>query len=202
MDPDILSKSQTGAPVKLCTKCGTEKSVDRMVRDSTRADGVKKICKPCHALVQRAWVKSDPQHALAIARSWREADPDRLQSYRLRKYNISLEHYRSMFIQQSGKCAVCTVEFGDCKKTSPRVDHGHKCCPGQSSCGSCIRGLLCDRCNVVLGRMQDDIAILEKGIAYLRSFQKEETSCSDKMISFVPSLYSLDGDGEKSMAVI
>lgn len=31
------------------------------------------------------------------------------------------------------------------------IDHDHACCPGNESCGKCIRGVLCGSCNVILG---------------------------------------------------
>jgi hypothetical protein len=47
------------------------------------------------------------------------------------------------------------------------IDHDHACCPGRISCGKCIRGLLCNRCNRALGLLGDSIELLKKMIAYL-----------------------------------
>jgi hypothetical protein len=37
------------------------------------------------------------------------------------------------------------------------VDHDHRCCPGNYSCGNCIRGVLCRGCNTALGGINDQI---------------------------------------------
>src|SRR5688500_5473594 len=48
-------------------------------------------------------------------------------------------------------CMICT------RYRARAVDHDHKCCKGKTSCGRCVRGLLCGNCNTMLGR-QGDIA--------------------------------------------
>lgn len=41
------------------------------------------------------------------------------------------------------------------------VDHDHSCCPGEGSCGLCVRGLLCHRCNHTIASLE---SLLEVGI--------------------------------------
>ena len=68
---------------------------------------------------------------------------------------------------QNGGCAIC----GGAPKDGPslHVDHDHACCPGRKkSCGLCLRGLLCEDCNRVLGMFGDDIARFEAAIGYLK----------------------------------
>jgi hypothetical protein len=34
------------------------------------------------------------------------------------------------------------------------VDHDHGCCPGQVSCGKCVRGIICNDCNTKAGAIE------------------------------------------------
>lgn len=52
------------------------------------------------------------------------------------------------------------------------IDHDHDCCAKQTTCGQCIRGMLCVNCNHALGHMKDDVSRLKKAIAYLERFPK------------------------------
>lgn len=46
----------------------------------------------------------------------------------------------------SMKCSVCARE-----ETKLSLDHDHKCCPGNYSCGDCLRGVVCAKCNSLIG---------------------------------------------------
>lgn len=75
---------------------------------------------------------------------------------RKRIYGITSAEYDRMAAEQGGRCLVC--------ETTPAarilvVDHCHR--TGK------VRGLLCDRCNRLLGVADDDIELLRKAIAFL-----------------------------------
>lgn len=83
------------------------------------------------------------------------------------KYRFSLapEEYDRLLTEQGGVCLGCLLgpeEVGDLV-----VDHDWSCCPGERSCGKCIRGLLCRKCNSALGMVRDDTKVLRQIIRYL-----------------------------------
>ena len=49
------------------------------------------------------------------------------------------------------------------------IDHDHMCCPGKSSCGNCIRGILCLHCNTALGLLRDDPAKISSLLNYMQT---------------------------------
>lgn len=96
-----------------------------------------------------------------IARRWKEKNPDFYINWHLQKnFGISVEQYREMSARQNDVCAICKRPE-TMKNRSLAVDHCHK--TGR------IRGLLCGGCNVSLGRVNDDPALLQSMIDYLRA---------------------------------
>lgn len=85
---------------------------------------------------------------------------DVLKNAQLKKnYNIDLETYNQLLVDQNHKCAICkTDETSLSKKLS--VDHDH-------ATGK-IRGLLCQHCNLGLGHFKDNIDLLLDAIKYLK----------------------------------
>ena len=82
---------------------------------------------------------------------------------RVRKYGLTPADVERMRFEQLGRCAIC-------QKPEEKlvVDHDHACCPKpETSCGSCVRGLLCSRCNVALGIWQDNPRLVLAAAAYL-----------------------------------
>lgn len=83
------------------------------------------------------------------------------------RYKLNPKNYDNMLNEQKGKCKICGNKFVGSKDI--HVDHDHNCCSGRESCGKCIRGLLCERCNLMLGYAGDNIEILKNAIKYLNS---------------------------------
>jgi Recombination endonuclease VII len=74
------------------------------------------------------------------------------------KYQLSLEDYQRLMDACGGVCQLCgkaeTRKHPSGQVHELSVDHDHSCCPGDKSCGRCIRGLLCSACNFALGRVE------------------------------------------------
>lgn len=78
------------------------------------------------------------------------------------KHRLTRAERGRLLEAQGGVCAIC-------QHSDPNllVDHDHACCPGRESCGKCVRGLLCQRCNTGLGQFADDSRRLALAIDYL-----------------------------------
>lgn len=88
------------------------------------------------------------------------------------KYRLTVERYGELLLSQGGVCAVCKKLPEGPKLLA--VDHDHSCCPTLKTCGKCIRGLICQHCNHILGHAFDDLKILVAAVAYLQSWQNKE----------------------------
>lgn len=86
--------------------------------------------------------------------------------HRNNRHKITSEWYDAKMLEQQNQCAVCGKSF----EKTPHIDHNHACCPSARSCGKCHRGLLCDDCNLGLGRFKDSIEILSRAIQYLEKY--------------------------------
>lgn len=106
------------------------------------------------------------------SRAWRLANPDRVLEYRAknrrrsylresaRKYGITPEWFEAQMAEQQGACRTCRKPFDwEDKQTKPHIDHCHA--------SKKVRGILCNRCNTVLGLVADSGEILESLAEYL-----------------------------------
>ena len=94
------------------------------------------------------------------------------------RYGITEEDYEELLVKQKYSCKICgqkpdksqtlpdkSQTLPDKSQTEPDkplyVDHCHQT--------KAIRGLLCHKCNIALGHMNDDPEQLERAANYLRN---------------------------------
>lgn len=87
-----------------------------------------------------------------------------LHCYRYKEYGITMSEFNALRVSQGDQCAICdapetAIDHRSGQIRNLSVDHDHKT--------GTIRGLLCWRCNAILGRVSDDVIILRSMIGYL-----------------------------------
>ena len=95
----------------------------------------------------------------------------------LQKYSLNLQEWGKLYDRQNGRCGGCGEVLADPRvKTTemglkPQVDHRHSANEPQfgTRCQlSAVRGLLCGRCNRLLGVIQDNKNLLQNLVNYLK----------------------------------
>jgi hypothetical protein len=135
---------------KVCRDCGEEVL---LVDFYQSAGALSSYCKPCTRARSAEVYRRDPDAAYA---------KHKVAMRRLR-YGIDSEQYEAMVAAQGGTCAIChqaeTITTASGRVWDLSVDHDHET-------GS-VRGLLCNRCNALLGHALESVATLEAAVAYL-----------------------------------
>lgn len=130
-----------------------------------------RVCIDCRAAgrpATRPAIHPGPR----CATDWRAERRRRLQvrkdSHRVTRYGITPQEYGKLYEHQGRRCAVCRRATGATKALA--VDHDHACCPGPTSCGKCVRGLLCGPCNSMMAHARDDAELYRRAIRYLNEW--------------------------------
>lgn len=141
---------------KWCGRCSTAKVLADFYVSSGKATAYCRVCTRTDntARARARGVRERPSRTPQSARRW----------YLRTNYGLTLEDYNALMDAQKGRCPVCAEELSS---TRPAVDHDHRCCPGSKSCGICVRGILCTRCNLLLGKAKERRDVLVGAIAYL-----------------------------------
>ena len=110
-----------------------------------------KICKREHN-----WDNETHSKCPECRQMWYNANREQFKIYnRQRRYGLNSENYTVLLEKQKYSCAICK------DKAELEVDHCHTT--------SKVRGLLCERCNRLLGLGRENIDILVAAIDYLKS---------------------------------
>jgi hypothetical protein len=78
------------------------------------------------------------------------------------RYGLTVEAFNAQIAAQNNRCAICEMVFDGAGRGGPHVDHDHDVYR--------LRGLLCFKCNHLLGNAQDDPELLKRAAQYLERF--------------------------------
>lgn len=99
----------------------------------------------------------------------RKAESIRAKTDRLeRLYALSWFDYLSLLDNANYACQICMNVFTPANPA--HIDHDHHCCKDKTSCGKCVRGLLCRTCNSGLGYFRDNAISLLNGYQYITNW--------------------------------
>lgn len=158
---------------------------------------------------ERAQYARNPQRR-AYLDAWKAANPERVREYgrtqyrrldpvtrkranrlsRLRHgHGMQPEDWAVLWQSQGGRCYLCGDDLETVWRTT--IDHDHQCCPRNSSCSVCRRGIACFDCNIALGHVRDDPARLRRMADAIEAAQravKQRKAAADIQDALFPDI--------------
>lgn len=108
-------------------------------------------CHPDKPYFSKGLCRSCYQKQIEWPKKRDKANEQRKNSYYLAKFGLTTEQAQQLYTAFS----ICSI----CGKPSSQIDHSHRT--------NEIRGVLCFPCNVFLGRLEKNLAMLPKYLNYL-----------------------------------
>lgn len=133
--------------MKKCTKCKVTKPLSEFCIHNAMKSGKRCRCKVCEREDAKKYYSKPASKEVVYELHLR------------RTFDISLKEYDTMRIGQDYSCKICG-KHEDNMSTRLHVDHCHAT--------DKIRGLLCYKCNALLGYAKDSVETLRKAIEYLQ----------------------------------
>jgi Recombination endonuclease VII len=158
--------------MKKCSKCGVQKPLSEFTKKKTNKDGFDLWCKYCKSAAHKNWIQSNqPQKKKCVLRAlqWNLKNKEKRQiivkrnNYK-KRYGLSIEQKQELIDKQDNKCAICNNNLKDTHDVC--VDHCHTT--------NIVRGILCRKCNLGIGHLNDSTQILKSAIMYLNKYVKKD----------------------------
>jgi hypothetical protein len=149
----------------LCTVCLSESTKERKKNIGKRIPTVEvQECRKCERPLPASDFSLCPTNTSGLMYACIRCSSRRAREI---KYNLPDGGYDIMFEAQNQGCFICGGVNESGKDLA--IDHDHRCCPGDRSCGKCVRSLLCDIHNKGLGAFQDSPDFLRTAADYVES---------------------------------
>ena len=117
--------------------------------------------------VRAIWDKHDKSIGRDHKKAWHQANKTHsTEKHRLAKYGATPEDVKALEERQGGLCAICYTSLRDLRSEKVHLDHNHR--------SGKVRGLLCAKCNHLLGKCGDSKVILLSAISYLEEHDECE----------------------------
>lgn len=155
-------------PLCICIHCGVDLTDNNWNETKRRYSNYS--CASCSNRIAREQRAANVEHARKLDRArWatltperrdRKRETDRERRLRL-AFGMDIMDYETRLAGQEYMCAICESDSPGETETHFYVDHCH-------TTGT-VRGLLCNSCNLMLGKAKDNIRILQRAITYLEA---------------------------------
>jgi hypothetical protein len=156
----------TQLTAKICSACKADRPISYFGKANFYKDGHRNQCNPCRSKRQTEYNRTIGRekyveyHRLRYSKLKASLPPEGFRWEALRKkYGVTQADYETMLAAQNGRCAICATDNPRGRYSVFVVDHCHE--TGK------VRGLLCSKCNIMLGRYGDSLKWLKEAMDYL-----------------------------------
>ncbi len=167
--------------MKVCTKCGKMLSLGMFQANLRAKDGRASACKECYKDYRdnqkqkkkeydKQRYHAERKKRLNQVKEWQDNNKEKVAMYKVsshltRKYGLNIKEFQAILEAQDNKCACCGNLEGPGNERFV-VDHDHK--TGD------VREIICQKCNLTIGLVDDDIDNLNHCIVYLKKHKEDK----------------------------
>ncbi|MBI1913666.1 MAG: hypothetical protein HYS12_02755 [Planctomycetes bacterium] len=193
-EPKVIARQQEAekererirnARRKECNRCRKLLPRSDFNQHKRTPDGLQGYCRTCQTEYERVYYDANPEKHEArkqYCRDWqRNLSPEKKKAARTRallgRHGLTYEELTALYEACQSRCQVCNLHASEntWKGLTGQLCVDHVLVAGKRV----VRGLLCNRCNSLLGRMGDDREGVLRYVRYLESYQQRKGTPRD-----------------------